>query len=157
MMRRILAAFLFLSTAMTALAVHADEVILSFTGKASHDFTATDLAAMPQTTIKTATPWTDGVHTYQGVLLRDLLKQVGAGDAKVLIAKALNNYATEVQVADAKKYDVILALSQNGKAMSRRNKGPVWVLYPMTDYPELNKPSYHSAMIWQLRSLQVKE
>ncbi len=157
MMRRILAFFFFVTTIIAASASHADEVILSFTGKTPHDFTASDLAAMPQTTIKTGTPWTDGVHSYQGVLLRDFLEQVGAEDAKVLIAKALNNYSTEVQVADAKKYDVILALSQDGKAMSRRNKGPVWVLYPMTDYPELNKPSYHSAMIWQLRSLQVKE
>ena len=156
-MQRILGLFVFLFSVFVSLFAQADEVILTFTGKTSQDFTVAELAAMPQSTIKTGTPWTDGVHTYQGVLLRDFLKQVHADSAKVLIAKALNNYATEIPVADAKKYDVILAVSEDGKVMSRRKKGPIWVVYPMTDHPELNKPSYHSAMIWQLRSLQVKE
>jgi Uncharacterized protein conserved in bacteria len=130
-------------------------VILTITDQASKDFTLAELQALPQKTVVTTTPWTDGSHSYTGVLLRDLLDKVGLQHAVKLKATALNDYVTTLAVADAYKYNVLLALSQDGKLMSRRNKGPIWVIYPLTEHPELDKPTYHSAMIWQLRSISV--
>ena len=89
------------------------------------------------------------------MLLRDLLNKQGLQKAAKLNAKALNDYVTTITVADVYKYDVLLALTQDGKLLTRRNKGPVWVIYPLSQNPELDKPSYHSAMIWQLRAISV--
>lgn len=133
----------------------ASQVVLTVTNQTSKDFTLADLQALPQKTLVTTTPWTDGSHTYTGVLLRDLLDKQGLQHVAKLDAKALNDYVTTLTVADAYKYDVLLALTQDGKLLTRRNKGPVWVMYPLTQHPELDKPSYHSAMIWQLRALSV--
>jgi len=131
-------------------------VILTVKAMKSTDFNLADLQTLPQSTLKTTTPWTEGAHVYEGVLLRDLLKHLGLESAKEISAVALNDYATTLNVSDALKYDVLLALSEDGKLLSRRNKGPIWVVYPLSDHPELDKPTYHSAMIWQLRSLIVK-
>lgn len=133
-------------------------VILTVEGKqAPADFTLAQLQAFPQKTVITTTPWTEGSHTYTGVLLRDLLDKQGLQKAAKLNAKALNDYVTTITVADVYKYDVLLALTQDGKLLTRRNKGPVWVIYPLSQNPELDKPSYHSAMIWQLRSISVSD
>ena len=130
-------------------------VILSVTGPQAADFTLAQLQALPQKTVSTTTPWTEGSHTYTGVLLRDLLDKQGLQKATKLNAKALNDYVTTITVADVYKYDVLLALTQDGKLLTRRNKGPVWVIYPLSQHPELDKPTYHSAMIWQLRTISV--
>ena len=132
-------------------------VILSVTGPQAADFTLAQLQALPQKTVSTTTPWTEGSHTYTGVLLRDLLDKQGLQKATKLNAKALNDYVTTITVADVYKYDVLLALTQDGKLLTRRNKGPVWVIYPLSQHPELDKPSYHSAMIWQLRSISASD
>lgn len=131
-------------------------VILTVEGQPTpKEFTLVQLQAFPQTTVKTSTPWTDGTHTYTGVLLRNLLDKQGLQAASKLNAKALNDYVATLTVSDAYKYDVLLALTQDGKLLTRRNKGPIWVIYPLSQHPELDKPSYHSAMIWQLRSISV--
>jgi hypothetical protein len=132
-------------------------VILSVAGPQSADFTLAQLQALPQKTVVTTTPWTEGSHTYTGVLLRDLLDKQGLQKATKLNAKALNDYVTTIMVADVYKYDVLLALAEDGKLLTRRNKGPVWVIYPLSQHPELDKSAYHSAMIWQLRSISVSD
>ncbi len=100
-------------------------VILSVTGPQAADFTLAQLQALPQKTVSTTTPWTEGSHTYTGVLLRDLLDKQGLQKATKLNAKALNDYVTTITVADVYKYDVLLALTQDGNLLTRRNKGPV--------------------------------
>ena len=64
-------------------------------------------------------------------------------------------YAYSLQHHQEAINTLLLALTQDGKLLTRRNKGPVWVIYPLSQYPELDKPSYHSAMIWQLRAISV--
>ncbi|VFB10773.1 oxidoreductase molybdopterin binding subunit [Aeromonas salmonicida] len=40
--------------------------------------------------------------------------------------------------------------------LTLRNKGPLWIIYPLSEYPELNKEVYHSRMVWQLTALESK-
>ncbi|MFQ1877342.1 hypothetical protein ACK36J_07910 [Aeromonas veronii] len=40
--------------------------------------------------------------------------------------------------------------------MTLRNKGPLWIIYPLSDHPELNKELYHSRMVWQLTAIESK-
>ena len=39
----------------------------------------------------------------------------------------------------------------NGEQMSIREKGPFWVIYPMSEHAELREPAYNDRLIWQLR------
>jgi hypothetical protein len=113
------------------------------------------LQQMPVAVIKTATPWFDGVHKLSGVKLSDLLKAVGAAGATIH-AIALNDYMVEIPLADAEKDGVIIAYAYDDQPMSVRDKGPLWVIYPLTEHPDLNTPEIQSKMIWQLKAMTIQ-
>ena len=53
-------------------------------------------------------------------------------------------------------YDVILAMWANGVRLSRRDKGPIWLMYPLDDHPELSEAKYSSRLVWQLVRMELK-
>jgi hypothetical protein len=113
------------------------------------------IEALPKTEIRTENPWDHGPANYDGVLLRDLLKYVSA-DGRVLSIAALNDYRADLTVADVNKYDVILAFSRNGEDLSVRDKGPLFVVFPFTDVPELATESRYAQSVWQVNQITVK-
>lgn len=114
-----------------------------------------DLEALPQAAIATATPWTKGVRRFEGVRLSDLLAHLGA-EGKTLKATALNDYKVEVPLADAERFGVLVAMRIDGEPMTVRDKGPLWLIYPLDDLPAAERPLAQTRMIWQLRSLRVE-
>lgn len=113
------------------------------------------LEALPQRTVHTETPWTDGVSTFEGPLLRDVLGQVEAGGS-VLEASALNDYRVDIPLEEVRRYDVIVALRRDGKPMRVRDKGPLWIIYPWAEHEALRTESVYSRSIWQLRRIVVR-
>ncbi|MBL1378473.1 hypothetical protein [Zobellella iuensis] len=138
-------------------------VLLSVTGKVGEtnadsraDFDLAMLAQLPQHEFNTQTPWTDGVHHYRGVLLKDLLARVAAADGETIRALALNQYHVDIDGATAARLPVLLATHQDGEVMKIRDKGPIWILLPLSDSPELNTKQHHEMMVWQLRTLDIR-
>jgi len=113
------------------------------------------IEALPKKDIRTENPWDHGPSTYQGVLLRDLLKYVGA-DGKVLSISALNDFRAELSVADVEKYDVILAYKRDGADLPVRDKGPLFVVFPFSDVPELATEARYAQSVWQVNQITVK-
>ena len=113
------------------------------------------LEALETVSLTTTTAWTEGPVTFDGPLARDVLALVGA-DGEVVTATALNDYAVDIPFTDFQDYDVVLALKMNGEAMSVRDKGPIWIVYPRDDHAELQTVEYNARWIWQLRSLNVE-
>lgn len=116
--------------------------------------TLAQLQALPQHSFRTATPWTSGIDTYTGPLLRDVLKLAQANGQR-LKAAALNDYTVEIPLQDALATDVIVAHQVNGKAISVRDKGPLFVIYPFSSRPDLQSTTYYQRSIWQLKSIEV--
>lgn len=113
------------------------------------------LDRLPQHGMATESPWTEGKQRFEGPLLADLLQAVGArGDQLELTA--LNEYHARVNWSELSDYPLMLVMRINGRTISVRDKGPVWLLYPMTDYPELNTPNHHGGMVWQLTAIEVR-
>jgi hypothetical protein len=119
------------------------------------EFDREALEALPQHEVRTSTPWTDGVSTFEGPLLCGLLARVGA-EGSVLRARALNDYVIDIPVADCEHYPVILALKRDGETLSRRDKGPVWIVYPRDEFPELQLETINARWVWQLIELEVR-
>jgi len=118
------------------------------------DFTRADLARLGVHRIETVTPWNDTATVFEGPLLRRVLEHVRArGDT--LTAVALNDYRVAIPVSDAQRHDVILAITENGKALGVRERGPVRVVYPWSADPDLRSELYYSRAIWQMRRLTV--
>ncbi|MGJ3258112.1 MAG: molybdopterin-dependent oxidoreductase [Rhodospirillales bacterium] len=138
------------------------KVILTVGGKISETnvgdearFDRAMLEEVGMRTLKTRNPFETGMHMFEGVLLSDLLRRVGA-TGETLVAYALDGYAIEIPVSDAAKYPVLLALIWNGKEMSVRNKGPIWVIYPVDEFEELKDEEFSSRSIWQLERIVVE-
>lgn len=114
------------------------------------------LEAMPATTIDTSTIWTEGVRTFTGVLLADLVAAQGI-TGSTLRAVALNDYAVEIPLSDAEPGGPIIAYRLDGAEMSVREKGPFWVIYPYDADPKFRTETIYSRSIWQLTRIEAIE
>ena len=108
-----------------------------------------DLRKLPSTTLTTSTPWTDGEIEFQGVYFEDIVEAYGTG-ATVGRAMAFNDYQIEFEISEMTSKKGFLAFSRDGEAMSRRDKGPYWLVFPWSQYPELDARAVHGLSIWQL-------
>ncbi len=138
-----------------------DAVILTVDGKIDHGgddgkarFTLAELKAIGVTTYKTSSHWTDGVMTYEGVLVRSLMEKLGARGTTVT-ARAIDEYFSEIPMQDFMDYDVILAFAMNGKPLSRRDKGPLWVVYPWDAHEGLKHGPKTVHAVWQLERMTI--
>lgn len=113
------------------------------------------LEALGMQTIVTTNPFETGTHTFDGVLISDLLKAVNA-DGSNLAAVAHDGYSVIIPAEDALNYPVMLAMVWNGKTMKIRNRGPLWVIYPIGKYPELQDQKYSARSVWQLKKITVE-
>ena len=66
--------------------------------------------------------------------------------------RALNDYAVRVPVSDFSRWPVMFALKIDGKYMTVREKGPIWVVYPNHLYPELGRQPHTTKWIWGCRA-----
>lgn len=137
-------------------------VILTISGKIgvknSPDaalFDAALLDALPQHSFVSATPWLKNPATFTGPLLKDVLQALKAQGTH-LKALALNDYKIDIPLDDAFKFDVILARKVDGRVLTVREKGPIFVMYPFERFPELKTDTYYSRCVWQLKSLRVE-
>jgi hypothetical protein len=112
------------------------------------------LAAMPQHTLRTQTPWHEGVKAFTCPLLRDVLAAAGA-QGSTIRAVALNDYKVDIPFDDAQAIDVVMARLLDGKPMPVRDKGPLFIIYPFDDRPELRSPQYFARCAWQLRTIEI--
>ena len=104
--------------------------------------------------LRTVTAWTEGEQLFEGVPLKRVLDAVGAhGDR--LRAVALNDYASTLALDDPAAAHAFLAFKRNGSPMRVRDKGPLWIVFPWSDHPELVTDKIRTWSVWQLKSLEV--
>ena len=125
-------------------------------GGAEKSLTLDDLMALEQVEITTSNEFVDGEKVFKGPLVRDILILCRAADAQQVSLTAANDYQVEVDAHEFFDYDAILALSMDGEMLSKRDKGPIWVIYPMSTHAELRKPVYNSRLIWQLVKMEYR-
>lgn len=113
------------------------------------------LEQLPQHSFVTRTPWYAQPRKFTGPLLRDVLALAGVRSGQ-LKAVALNDYKVAIPVDDALRYDVIVARLLDDKPMPVRDKGPLFIIYPFDQWPELRNAVYYSRSAWQLKALEVQ-
>jgi len=113
------------------------------------------LEALGTETIITKTPWFDGDTEFRGVRLDLLMKVLGAHGESVT-AIALNDYVTTIPMQDLSEFGVILALQRDGKYMTVRDKGPLFIIYPFDKNHALQTETYFGRSAWQVAKLIVE-
>ena len=151
-----------LSAPAHALDAPKGKIVLSMSGQITQmnsaelaNFDMNMLAALPQHTFTTTTPWFSGPREFSGPLLRDVLAAVGA-KGKTLSAVALNNFKIDIPANDAKQFQVIVARLMDGKPMPIRERGPLFIVYPYDTDIQLQSVRYYNRSAWQLRSIDVQ-
>lgn len=119
------------------------------------EFDAEMLDALPLTQFATASPWHANPVTFDGPSLKSILNAVGA-QGKVLRMIAMNKYETMVPFDDAAEFEPVLARRADGKELTIRQKGPVFMIYPFDSKPKLKSDIYYSRSIWQLQKIVVE-
>jgi hypothetical protein len=134
----------------------AEQPVLTLAGgDAVVALTMAELEAMPQHQVVTSNEFTDGEVIYEGPLARDVLERIDLSGVESLRFTALNDYFIDIPRSDFQRYDVIFALQADGRRLSRRDKGPLWLMYPISDFPELADPIYNARLIWQIVSVEA--
>ena len=115
------------------------------------------LQGLGEETLVTTTPWTQGPGSFKGVRLNRILEYVGAvGEARDVLASALNSYQSIVPGDDISRFNPLVAYELNEKRLTIRDKGPLWIIYPLEQYPETNTQEYFGRWVWQLERLTVQ-
>jgi hypothetical protein len=150
------------AVAANGLALPRDRVVLTVTGaigltnaRGRAEFDLDMLERLGLGRLTTWTPWTEGEVEFQGVLARRLMEAIGANGTEV-DALALNDYEQTIPLEDFDRYDVLLATRVNGELMQVRDKGPIWIVYPWSEHPELDDFATREKSVWQLSALHVR-
>lgn len=139
------------------------EVILTVSGaiavtnsEAGAAFDLEMLKALGIVTFETTTIWTEGPQAFEGVPVKALMDRLGATGTELNVV-ALNEYAAPLPASDlVDEKGPILAFAANGKELSVRDKGPLWVVYPFDLYPELQSEATFAKSVWQVARIEVK-
>ena len=135
------------------------KIILTIEGKITNKnhgeravFDHAMLANLDTFTITTSTPRDVGVSEFTGCRLSKLMEATGA-DGTIMFVTALDGYEVTVPTSDIKEFDPILAWARNGKVMTIREKGPLWLIYPFDSASELRGMEYSARSVWQIERI----
>ncbi len=133
-------------------------VVLSVEAAGDHASVATFdldmLEALPQRETLTMSPWYDDVTRFTGPLLTTVLDAAEA-DGQLINVYAVNDYSASIPVEELRKYPVILATRIEGERISLRDKGPLFVIYPFSQAPELYNELTFNRSVWQVVRIEV--
>jgi len=102
----------------------------------------------------THTPWFDGAMRFDGIRMTSLMDAVQpTGDT--VVATALNDYETHIPISDFAEYGVLLAMKRNGEYMPVRDKGPLFIVYPFDENPNLQIQKIYGRCAWQLARMTI--
>lgn len=139
----------------------AGAVVLTVTGDIARDngdgaarFDMAMLQALPARSFTTTTIWTEGPQAFVGVSLDVLLDYLGVR-AGSLQAQAINDYSVTIPVSVATPTGPMVAYLRNGEEMARRDKGPLWVVFPFDSSEAFRTETVYSMSIWQLDRINV--
>ena len=119
------------------------------------DLSLDQLEAMPQVTVETENEFSNGLVRYRGPLVRDILALAGLDGGDTVRFTAANDYFVDIPTGDFREYDAILAMEANGERLSRREKGPLWLMYPISQHAALRDPVYLRRLIWQVVRIEA--
>jgi hypothetical protein len=125
-------------------------------GETVAEFSVEALAALPQATIVTENAFMDGLRRYRGPQVAEVLAPLDPAPDAVLDFLAANDYAVGIPFADVLEFQPILALEIDGEPLSLRDRGPLWLMYPVSERSELQDPLYLGRLIWQVVQIDVR-
>ncbi len=114
------------------------------------------LRSLPSDSFETDTIWTEGKQSFTGVRVTEVLNRLDIHDGTMTLIAA-NDYRIKIDVAEFTDDGALLAYDRNGTAMTLRDKGPVWLVYPYDADARFRTEVIYSNSIWQLDRIEITE
>lgn len=112
------------------------------------------LAGLPHHEFVTSTLWTRGSARYSGVLLLDLLLSLCAEGRAVSLWSVTYDHAL-LSAEDIGPRGPLLATSANGRPLTLRDTGPVWLIYPYDAGEEFRTAGVFARSLQHLARIEV--
>jgi hypothetical protein len=168
---RLSTAVLFLCATLAALAparagiapVTVEEIVfqqasLTVAGPAGErSFDQAALEALGTHALTTVTPWREAPATFVGVLLSDVLAANGLADVAAIRVTAENGFAVIIPRAVWTTYPCLIATRVDGKAHSRRARGPLQFVFDMSGSPAVGDILFEQNWVWMAQRIDVAE
>ncbi|WP_066331508.1 molybdopterin-dependent oxidoreductase [Azohydromonas lata] len=127
----------------------------------AYEFTAAALQALPAVEIEPTLEYDGKVHRLAGPLLEQVLGAAGVpAEAPVrLTLRALDGYAVQVPLADARRWRMMLATRLDGRPLALGGLGPQWAVYDadrLADFRDKPLPARFSLCPWGLYHVEVQ-
>lgn len=117
-------------------------------------FSCVDLDKLAPVSVQADFPAGEGVHTYDGVLLADVLAAAGATGDKVTV-QALDGYAVEVSLAEMVEKGAVVALKRDGESFGIGGFGPTQIVFPRAERADL-KDMNDDWWVWSIFHIRVE-
>ena len=106
-------------------------------------------------TVDYSMPGTTKEYEFTGVSLAALMEIAGATDCSNILVKSADGWSAEVAPEDAKAYDILITDDYvGGKEIPADAGGPIKMVFPATEHPELNDK--YDAWAWQWYAAEVE-
>ena len=139
----------------TSISANADTLLsITINDHARITLTEEDLLALPQVTIETSTPWDEEVITFSGPTLKALLTRYNITEGELNLY-ASNRYQIQVPWDYIEDTTPIIANRMNGSPFSRRQRGPLWLIFPFDSDDRYRSYEVSAMSIWQLISMEI--
>ena len=104
----------------------------------------------------TATAWTPRSE-FVGPELSTVLEAAGVpATAKEMRFYAIDAYEITIPTTDLVNYRPVMAHTQNGERLVVATRGPVFLVYPRDQYPELTAIKGQAQFVWMVCKIVVK-
>ena len=134
---------------------HADAalIIVAADGQ-EHSYSPAELEKFSTYSLMTTTPWREQPADFAGVMLSDLLAAHGLDQAAEIRVTAENDYSTTMSRELLSSVPVLVATRVDGKAHSRRQRGPIQFIIDADDYSASPLTS-ESNFVWMAARIEA--
>lgn len=124
--------------------------------RGSHVFSEQDFLKLDTVKLVTATAWTPKSE-FIGPELSTVLAAAGvAPNATEMRFYAIDAYEITIPISDITKYRPVMAHTQDGERLKIPTRGPVFLVYPRDQYPELTAIKGQAQFVWMVCKIIVR-
>jgi hypothetical protein len=119
-------------------------------------FSDADFLALKTVKLTTATAWTPRSE-FVGPELSTVLAAAGVSpNATEMRFYAIDAYEITIPISDLTKYRPVMAHTQNGQRLEIATRGPLFLVYPRDQYPELTAIKGQAQFVWMVCKIVVR-
>lgn len=124
--------------------------------EATRRLSLSELRRLPQQTYAAMLPEEERISLWQGVPLSQLFDGAQLGQSKRLRVDALNDYSELIPLSDLNAYQPILAYRRDERYIGISERGPLFIIYPLVNHPELRTQVYFNRTVWQVSRITLE-